>query len=326
MRSTGFFPRRGCLNRSKTPYFKLYLKTSQGNRWQQKIIFVFHTIIQAISKQSVLLLFYPMSSKCKFRSKTENNSCANFSTNIINNNNKKRITKGGTACKGHPFRMLLNDSKPSCIGGFQTNSHWLQLIRTNHRTGSYYLPERWLLCAWPRNFILCTDLFHQRSALYYFYWHGEQIIPLSQGCRSLWGLFQSSKPTQQVWIQAWGSQDLLGQATMPKKSQWLRLFASTWLFSGIPVLQPFTHVCNFPPASPGIKKPWDALQNNPFGALWFCSVTVSISVFSSFNIMVRFISLLNTSLNSYAMSQFRGFKSSIETTPRLESTGPQRRC
>lgn len=148
MRSTGFFPRRGCLNRSKTPYFKLYLKTSQGNRWQQKIIFVFHTIIQAISKQSVLLLFYPMSSKCKFRSKTENNSCANFSTDIINNN-KKRIIKGGTAHKAHPLRMLLNNSSPVILEDFKPNSHWLQPIRTNHRTGHWHLPKRQLFCAWP---------------------------------------------------------------------------------------------------------------------------------------------------------------------------------
>lgn len=139
------------------------------------------------------------------------------------------------------------------------------------------------------------------------------------------GGYSKAQSQKQVWIQAWGSQDLLGQSTMPKKSQWLRLFASTWLFFGIPVLQPFTHVCNFPPASTGIKKPWDALQNNPFGAQCFCSVTVSISAFSSFNIKVKFlIYLLNTSLNSYAMSQFRGFKSSIKMTPRLGSIGPQR--
>jgi len=60
-----------------------------------------------------------MSSKCKFRSKTENNSCANFSTDIINNN-KKRIMKGGIAHKAHPLKMVLNDSKPSYTGGFQT--------------------------------------------------------------------------------------------------------------------------------------------------------------------------------------------------------------
>lgn len=85
------------------------------------------------------------------------------------------------------------------------------------------------------------------------------------------------------------------------------------------------HVCNFPPASTGIKKQWDALQNNPFGAQWFCFV--SISVFSSFNIMVRFLTfLLNTSLNSYAMFQFWGFRSSVKMNPRLGSIGPQRRC
>lgn len=103
------------------------------------------------------------------------------------------------------------------------------------------------------------------------------------------GGYSRAQSPQQVWIQAQGTQDLLGQATMPKKSQWLRLFVSTWLFSGIPILQPFTHVCNFPLASTGIKKPWDALQNNPFRAQCFCFVAVSISVFSSFNIMVRFL-------------------------------------
>lgn len=61
-----------------------------------------------------------MSSKCKFRSKTENNSCANFSTDIINNNNKKRIVRGGTAHKAHLLRMLLDNAELSYIERFQT--------------------------------------------------------------------------------------------------------------------------------------------------------------------------------------------------------------
>lgn len=152
----------------------------------------------------------------------------------------------------------------------------------------------------------------------------SKLSPLAMDAGVCGGYSKAQSP-QQVWSQAQGTQDLLGQATMPKKSQWLRLFASTWLFSGIPLLQHFTHVCNFPPASTGIKKQWDALQNNPFGAQWFCFV--SISVFSSFNLMVRFLTfLLNTNLNSYAMSQFWGLRSSIKMTPRLGSIGPQRRC
>lgn len=151
------------------------------------------------------------------------------------------------------------------------------------------------------------------------------ILP-SHGCRSLWGLFQSSKPTAGLEPSPRHT-GFVGSSHHAQEIPVTEVICFHMVIFWDPVLQLFTHVCNFPPASTGIKKQWDALQNNPFGAQWFCFVTVSISVFSSFNIMARFlIFLLNTSLNSYAMSQFRGFKSSIKMTPRLGSTGPQRRC
>lgn len=51
MRSIGPFPRRGCLNRSKTPYFKLYFQVLMETD-DSRSNFFFHTIIQAIGKQS----------------------------------------------------------------------------------------------------------------------------------------------------------------------------------------------------------------------------------------------------------------------------------
>lgn len=129
------------------------------------------------------------------------------------------------------------------------------------------------------------------KALSHFHWCGEQIIPPSHGCMSLWGLFQSSKTTAGLDP----SPRHTGFVGSSHHAQEIPVTEVIYLYVVIfwdPTLQPLTHVCNFPPAklpSTAIKKPWEALQNNHFGAQCFCFVTVSISVLSSFNIMVRFL-------------------------------------
>lgn len=59
---------------------------------------------------------------------------------------------------------------------FKPNSHWLQLIRTNHRIRPCCLPKRQLLWAQHWNCLSDTDISHQNN-LPCSYQNVEQIIP-----------------------------------------------------------------------------------------------------------------------------------------------------
>lgn len=190
------------------------------------------------------------------------------------------------------FGCSWTTQSPVVLEDFKPNSHWLQLIITNRRTGHWHLPKKWLLHAWPWNCPRCADLSHQRKRLYLIP-SGVQsrLLPTATDIRFYGGHSKSQKPVvgslklKWSWDQSPGHTRFVGSSHRAQEIPVTDVICLHAVFSVIPVLQPFTYVLNFTPAklpAAGIKKPWDALQNDTSGAQWFCFVTVSISVLSHF--------------------------------------------
>lgn len=155
--------------------------------------------------------------------------------------------------------VILEDLKP--------NSHWLQLITTNPRTGHRHLPKRHdpkiatyaLICP-TKSFISLLLVYKANYSPPPWMKEPMVVTPKPRA-----GSHQHKWP----WDQSPRCTGFAGPSHHAQETPVNEVICLHIVFSVIPVLQQSTHVLNLTPAklpTAGIKKTWDALQNNTLGA------------------------------------------------------------